>query len=81
MKAAKSGQVEFRIEKAAIIHAGVAKASFTEEAIVQNVKAFYDAVNKAKPTSGVKGNYVKKVSLSTTMGPGIKIDLASLNAA
>ena len=80
VKNAKSGQVEFRIEKAAIIHAGVAKASFSEEAIIQNVKAFVDAVNKAKPTSGVKGNYLKKVSLSTTMGPGVKIDLASLAA-
>src|SRR3984957_19883915 len=75
VKSAKSGQVEFRIEKAAILHAGVAKASFTEEAIAQNVKAFIDAVNKAKPASGVKGVYLKKVVLSTTMGPGVKIDL------
>jgi large subunit ribosomal protein L1 len=81
VKVAKSGQVEFRVEKAAIIHAGLAKASFSEEAIVQNVKAFIDAVNKAKPASGVKGNYMKKVSISTTMGPGLKIDLASLTAA
>jgi large subunit ribosomal protein L1 len=80
VKSAKAGQVEFRIEKAAIIHAGVGKASFTEEAIVQNIKAFMEAVNKAKPTSGVKGNYVRKVSISTTMGAGVKIDLASLAA-
>jgi len=80
VKSAKSGQVEFRIEKAAIVQAGIGKASFSEEAIVQNIKAFMEAVNKAKPTSGVKGNYVKKVSISTTMGPGVKIDLASLAA-
>ncbi len=80
VKTAKSGQVEFRVEKAAIVHAGLGKASFSEEAIVANVRAFIDAVNKAKPT-GVKGNYLKKVSISTTMGPGVKIDLASLAAA
>jgi large subunit ribosomal protein L1 len=81
VKAAKSGQVEFRVEKAAIIHAGLAKASFSEEAIAANVKAFIDAVNKAKPAAGIKGHYMKKVSISTTMGPGVKIDLASLSAA
>jgi large subunit ribosomal protein L1 len=80
VKVAKSGQVEFRVEKAAIIHAGLAKASFTESAIAANVRAFLEAVNKAKP-SGTKGNYLKKVSISTTMGPGVKIDLASLSAA
>lgn len=80
VKVAKSGQVEFRVEKAAIIHAGLAKASFTEDAIASNIRAFLDAVNKAKP-SGTKGNYLKKVSISTTMGPGVKIDLASLSAA
>ena len=80
VKIAKSGQVEFRVEKAAIVHAGLGKASFSEEAILANVKAFVDAVNKAKP-SGVKGNYLKKVSISTTMGAGVKIDLASLAAA
>ena len=79
VKVAKSGQVEFRVEKAAIVHAGLAKASFTEEAIAANIKAFIEAVNKAKP-SGTKGNYLKKVSISTTMGPGVKIDLASLAA-
>jgi large subunit ribosomal protein L1 len=80
VKSAKSGQVEFRIEKAGIVHAGIGKASFSEQAIAQNLKAFFDAVNKAKP-SGSKGNYIKKVSLSTTMGPGVKIDIASLTAA
>jgi large subunit ribosomal protein L1 len=80
VKVAKSGQVEFRVEKAAIVHAGIGKASFTEEAIAQNIKAFIDAVNRAKPAGGVKGNYLKKVSISTTMGPGVKIDLASLAA-
>jgi len=78
--AAKSGQVEFKVEKAAIIHAGVAKASFTEEAILGNIKAFIDAVAKAKP-AGVKGEYIKKISISTTMGPGVKIDLTDLLAA
>jgi large subunit ribosomal protein L1 len=80
VKIAKSGQVEFRVEKAAIVHAGLAKASFTEDAIIANIKAFVEAVNKAKPAGGVKGNYMKKVSISTTMGAGIKIDLASLAA-
>lgn len=80
VKVAKSGQVEFRIEKAGIVHAGIGKASFSEEAIVQNARAFIDAVNKAKPT-GSKGVYLKKVCLSTTMGAGVKIDLTSLSAA
>lgn len=80
VKVAKSGQVEFRIEKAGIVHAGIAKVSFNEEAIAANVKAFIEAVNKAKPASGVKGVYLKKVSLSSTMGPGLKIDLSSLAA-
>jgi len=80
VKNVKSGQVEFRVEKAGIVHAGIGKASFTEQAIEQNIKAFFSAVNKAKPT-GSKGNYIKKVSISTTMGPGIKIDVASLLAA
>jgi large subunit ribosomal protein L1 len=70
---AKGGAVEFRVEKAGIIHAGVGKASFTEEQILQNVKAFVDAVAKAKPT-GAKGTFVKKVALSTTMGPGVRVD-------
>ncbi len=80
IKAAKSGQVEFRVEKAGIVHAGIAKISFSEEAIAQNVKAIVDAVNKAKP-AGSKGTYLKKVTISTTMGPGVKIDVASLSAA
>jgi large subunit ribosomal protein L1 len=79
VKAAKGGQVEFRVEKAGIIHAGVGKASFGEDAIVANVKAFIDSVLKAKPT-GVKGHYVKKISLSSTMGPGVKIALAAVGA-
>lgn len=79
VKTAKSGQVEFRIEKAGIVHAGIGKASFSEEAIVQNVKAFLEAVNKAKP-AGSKGVYLKKVCISTTMGAGVKIDPASLAA-
>lgn len=74
VKAAKAGQVEFKVEKAAIIHAGVGKASFTEEAITQNLQAFIEAVNKAKP-AGVKGNLIKKISISSSMGPGIKLDL------
>lgn len=80
VKNAKSGQVEFRVEKAGIVHAGIGKASFSEEAIAQNIKAFFDAVAKAKPATS-KGTYIKKISVSTTMGPGIKIDAASLAAA
>jgi large subunit ribosomal protein L1 len=74
---AKGGQVEFRAEKAGLIHAGVGKASFTEDAIAANVRAFVDAVNRAKP-SGVKGTYIKKISLSSTMGPGLKLDIGSV---
>lgn len=80
IKAAKAGQVEFKVEKAAIIHAGVGKASFTEEAIAQNVSAFIEAVNRAKP-AGVKGALIKKISISSSMGPGIKLDLADVLAA
>jgi large subunit ribosomal protein L1 len=69
--------VEFRVEKAGIVHAGVGKASFTEKALAENIKAFVDAVVKAKP-AGSKGTYVKKVSISSTMGPGVKIDAAAL---
>ena len=79
VKAAKGGQVEFRAEKAGIVHGGVGKASFTDEALAQNIRAFADAVIKAKPT-GAKGTYVKKVSLTSTMGPGVKVDVASLSA-
>ncbi len=77
VKGAKGGSVEFRVEKAGIVHAGVGKASFTEEALVQNIKAFVDAVIKAKP-AGSKGTYLKKVSLSSTMGPGVKLDTATV---
>jgi large subunit ribosomal protein L1 len=77
VKAAKGGAVEFRVEKAGIVQAGVGKASFSEEQIAGNVKAFYDAVVKAKP-QGAKGTFVKKVSISSSMGPGLKLDIASL---
>jgi large subunit ribosomal protein L1 len=77
VKAAKGGQIEYRAEKAGIVHAGVAKASFPADAIVQNVAAFVDAVSRAKP-SGVKGTYIKKISLTSTMGPAVKLDLASI---
>ena len=80
VKDAKGGQVEFRVEKAGIIHAGIGKASFSEDQILANVKAFADAVNRAKP-SGVKGTFMKKVSLSSTMGPSMKIDIPSLLGA
>ena len=80
VKAAKGGAVEFRVEKAGIVQAGVGKASFTEDQIAGNVRAFVDAVNKAKP-AGAKGTYVKKISVSSSMGPGLKIDLAALNPA
>jgi large subunit ribosomal protein L1 len=77
VKAAKGGAVEFRAEKAGIIHAGIGKASFTEQALVENVKAFISGINRAKP-SGAKGTFIEKVSLSSTMGPGIKVDLGTL---
>lgn len=77
VEAAKAGQVEYRVEKAGIVHGGVGKASFDEAAIVENAKAFIGAVVKAKPT-GAKGAYVKKVGLSSSMGPGLKIDVATL---
>jgi large subunit ribosomal protein L1 len=78
--AAKGGAVEFRVEKAGIIHAGVGKVSFAAEALEQNIKAFADAVQKAKP-AGAKGTFVKKVSISSTMGPGIHVDPATLLGA
>lgn len=71
----KGGAVEFRVEKAGIVHAGIGKASFTEAAIAENVRALVNAIVKAKP-SGAKGTYVKRISLSSTMGPGVKIDMA-----
>jgi large subunit ribosomal protein L1 len=77
VQAAKGGQVQFRAEKAGLVHAGVGKASFSDEALLENVQAFVDAVNRARP-SGAKGTYIKKVSLSSTMGPSVKVDVASL---
>ncbi len=76
----KGGAVEFRVEKAGIVHAGIGKASFGAEKIEENIRAFADAVIKAKPT-GAKGNYVKRVAISSTMGPGVKIDPSSLSVA
>ncbi|MBN9027727.1 MULTISPECIES: 50S ribosomal protein L1 [Kaistia] len=80
VKGAKGGSVEFRVEKAGIIHAGIGKASFDTEKLVQNIKAFVDAVQKARPT-GAKGTYLQKVAVSSTMGPGVHVDPATtLNA-
>jgi large subunit ribosomal protein L1 len=80
VRGAKGGAVEFRVEKAGIVHAGIGKASFTEQALIENVKAFADAVNKAKP-SGAKGTYLKRIAVSSTMGPGVKIEPATLTGA
>lgn len=80
VKEAKAGAIEFRAEKAGIVHAGVGKASFDEKKLAENIRFFYDAIMKAKP-SGAKGTYVKKVSITTSMGPGLKIDLDSLKEA
>ena len=77
IKAAKGGQVEYRVEKAGVIHAGIGKASFSEEAILENFNTFVGAVAKAKP-SGAKGTYLKGVFVSSTMGPGVTVDVASL---
>ena len=79
IRAAKAGQVQFRVEKAGIVHAGIGKASFAEDKLAENVKAFVDAINRAKP-QGAKGTYLKKVSLSSTMGPGVKLDVTSIGA-
>ena len=76
VKAAKGGAVEFRVEKAGIVHAGVGKASFSEDQIAGNIRALVDAVNKAKPT-GAKGTYIKRIAISSTMGPGVKVDTAT----
>ena len=79
VKDAKGGAIEFRTEKTGIIHAGIGKASFTDEQIAANVRALVDALNRAKP-SGAKGTYIKKISLSSTMGPGFRIDTGSVSA-
>ena len=80
VEAAKGGEVQFKVEKAGVIHAGVGKVSFDEAKLAENIRAFVDAVSKAKP-SGAKGAYLKKVSLSSTMGPGVSVDLASASAS
>ena len=77
VKAAKGGQVEFRAEKAGIVHAGVGKASFTDDALVDNVRAFVGAITRGRP-SGVRGTYIKRVSLTSTMGPSVKVDVGGL---
>jgi large subunit ribosomal protein L1 len=78
VKGAKGGAVEFRVEKAGIVHAGVGKASFTEKALVENIRAFVDAVNRSKP-AGAKGTYLMKVSIKSTMGPGLKVDQGTIS--
>ena len=80
VSAAKAGQVEFRAEKAGIIHAGIGKASFDESRLLENARAFVDAIQRARP-AGAKGTYLKKAAVSSSMGPGVKIDVASLTAA
>ena len=80
VKAVKGGQVEYRAEKAGIIHCGIGKASFSQQALVENVRAIFGAVQKAKP-AGAKGSYIRKVSLCSTMGPGVSLDLTSLAGA
>ncbi|WP_445503179.1 50S ribosomal protein L1 [Microvirga sp. G4-2] len=77
VEAAKGGAVEFRVEKAGIVHAGIGKASFDEGKLVENIKAFADAVSKAKPT-GAKGTYIQRIAVSSTMGPGVKVDPSSV---
>ena len=78
VKNAKGGEVQFRVEKAGVVHAGVGKASFGEAELVQNIQAFIDAVSKAKP-SGTKGAYMKKIAVSSTMGPGVSLDLGAVS--
>jgi len=80
VQAAKAGQVEFRAEKAGIVHAGIGKASFDEAKLLENARAFVDAIQRAKP-AGAKGTYLKKAAVSSSMGPGVKVDVASLTAA
>jgi large subunit ribosomal protein L1 len=79
VSAARAGQVEFRAEKAGIIHAGIGKASFESDKLLENIRAFVDAIQKAKPT-GAKGTYLQKVSLSSSMGPGVRVDVGSIGA-
>ncbi len=79
VQGAKGGSVEFRVEKSGIIHAGVGKASFTEQALVENIKAFVDAVVKARP-AGAKGTYLKRVAVTSSQGPGVKVDTASVTS-
>jgi large subunit ribosomal protein L1 len=79
VEAAKGGEVQFKVEKAGVIHAGVGKVSFDADKLAQNIRAFVDAVSRAKPT-GAKGAYLKKVSVSSTMGPGVSVDLSSATA-
>ncbi len=76
VKAAKGGEVQFKVEKAGVVHAGIGKASFDEKKLVENLRAFVDAVQKARP-SGVKGAYMKKIAVSSTMGPGVSVDIDS----
>jgi large subunit ribosomal protein L1 len=76
VEAAKGGQVTFKVEKAGVVHAGVGKVSFDEAKLVENVRAFVEAVSRAKPT-GAKGTYMKRVALSSTMGPGVTVDVVS----
>jgi large subunit ribosomal protein L1 len=80
VKGAKGGAVEFRVEKAGIVHAGVGKTSFSEQQLAENIRAFIDAVNRAKP-AGAKGTYIKKVSIKSTMGPGVRVDQSSIGSA
>jgi large subunit ribosomal protein L1 len=80
VKAAKGGEVQFRAQKEGIIHAGIGKASFPEAALAENVRAFVNAISKAKPT-GAKGTYIKKVAISSTMGPGVKLDISGAGSA
>jgi large subunit ribosomal protein L1 len=77
VRAAKGGAVEFRVEKAGIVHAGIGKASFEDGKLVENIRAFADAVAKAKP-AGAKGTYIERVAITSTMGPGVKVDPASV---
>jgi len=79
VEAAKGGEVQFKAEKAGVVHAGIGKASFSEAALAENVKTIINAVNKARP-SGAKGTYIKKIALSSTMGPGVTLDIASATA-